>query len=409
MNRIIKSFLDFDFYKLTMGQLFFEQFKVNQLIIEYSFKNRSKYMLNKIPIEVINEQFRYLSELRASQSDVDFIKSKYPEVFSDEYFDFIMNIQLPIITVGDNYSIVYSGDVRTHIYMETYILSIINELYYIYNTDAYSNLKKVTEFGLSKVVESFRKINAVPDFPTKAITEFGTRRRFSFSYQREVLNIIRNYEYIFGGTSNVHLAKEFDLKPIGTNAHELYMIYAGLIGLDNDVTLRESQFEVLDLWEERYPYDMRIALSDTFGTNVFLEDFKKYKNDWKGLRHDSGDALLFGERCIDFFGASLSKEKLILFSDGLNTEEILRIHYRFVNRIKYGYGWGTMLTNNLGMETLSIVVKPSKIISYNGVVVDRPLVKLSDNLNKNTGNLLEIERYKIVFDYVNKQSSELIV
>ena len=53
---------------------------------------------------------------------------------------------------------------------------------------------------------------------------------------------------------------------------------------------------------------------------------------------------------------------------------------------------GTNLTNDVGFEALSLVIK---VIEANG----RPTVKLSDNLAKATGEASDIERFKRIFGH----------
>ena len=167
----------------------------------------------------------------------------------------------------------------------------------------------------------------------------------------------------------------------------------------------QSHNKFLQDWWEVYGYGLSIGLTDTYGTEFFFSDMtKEQATKWKGLRHDSGDPILFGERAIEFYknyGID-PKTKMIVFSDGLDIDTIIQIYEHFKDRIKVTFGWGTTLTNDLSIKTLSIVVKA---VVANG----HGLVKLSDNLNKALGNQEDISLFKEIFDYKNIQTKELFV
>jgi len=206
------------------------------------------------------------------------------------------------------------------------------------------------------------------------------------------------------GTSNVYFAMKFDLKPIGTFAHELDMVYSGIY-CGSDEELRGSHNRVLEDWWNLYGAPLSIALTDTFGSKFFFEDMTKEQAEkWKGLRQDSGDPIEFGERAVKFYESHGidPKTKLIVFSDGLDVFTIVKLAEHFKGRINVTFGWGTNLTNDVGFDTLSLVVKA---VEANG----KPLVKLSDNLAKAMGPAKVVERFKRVFGYTNTDSKECVV
>lgn len=212
-----------------------------------------------------------------------------------------------------------------------------------------------------------------------------------------MIDILRTEgEAIYAGTSNVMFSMQDGTDPKGTFAHELYMVLAAITGmLDNDEGLRGSHNEVLQKWWDLYGRDLSIALTDTFGSGFFFEDMTcEQSAAWKGLRHDSGDAIIFGERAVRFYDEHCvdPTKKLVLFSDGLDVDEIVRIFEHFVGRIISAFGWGTTLTNDLGFPTLSIIVKVLMAGGFN-------TVKLSDNIAKAMGTDGDIDRYKRVFGY----------
>ena len=159
--------------------------------------------------------------------------------------------------------------------------------------------------------------------------------------------------------------------------------------------IRSSHNQVLTDWWELYGWGLSVAVTDTYGSEFFFRDMTESQaRAWKGLRHDSGDPFEFGERAVRFYeklGID-PREKLLIFSDGLELVTILRLSAQFHGRVKLSFGWGTNLTNDLGFEPVSIVVK--------AVEVDgRRTVKLSDNMAKATGTKEDIERFKRIFGH----------
>ena len=203
------------------------------------------------------------------------------------------------------------------------------------------------------------------------------------------------------GTSNVWAAMAYGREPVGTMAHEVYMIMSGIMS-NSEKSIRLSQNILLEDWWEEYGEKLSIALTDTFGTDFFFKDMTEDQaRKWRGLRQDSGDPVKFGNKAIVFYqryGID-PRNKLVFFSDGLSVDLMVKIYDHFSCRIKTLYGWGTNLTNDLEFEPLSLVVKA---VEANG----HGLVKLSDNLAKASGNPQDIERFKRIFGYHVRYSED---
>jgi nicotinate phosphoribosyltransferase len=206
------------------------------------------------------------------------------------------------------------------------------------------------------------------------ISDFGTRRRFSRTWHEEVLQTLkREVPDHFAGTSNVWLAKQIGLTPLGTMGHE-YMQACQALG----PRLRDSQVFAFDTWAKEYRGDLGIALSDTYGMDAFLRDFDMYFCKlFDGARHDSGDPLEWGERLIAHYQKNRvdSRSKTLIFSDQLSFPRAIEIAHRFHGRAKTSFGIGTNLTNDLGYEPLNIVIKMTEC---NG----QPVAKVSDSPGK---------------------------
>jgi nicotinate phosphoribosyltransferase len=251
--------------------------------------------------------------------------------------------------------------------------------------------------GKAKLWEKIERLRGVEGL---AVTDFGTRRRHSFLWQEFVVQAMSaELGGAFIGTSNAYIAFKHDLEAIGTNAHELPMVVAALA--DSDEALESAQYRVLDLWQRTYGGALLVMLPDTFGTTQFLADSPEWVSDWTGIRVDSKEPVAAGEEYIDWLLARGAdpREKRILFSDGLDVGEILRLHERFGGRVKDGYGWGTLLTNDFrGCHPRDVAdFEPISLVCKVQEAGGRPAVKLSDNYLKATGPAAEVERYRAVF------------
>jgi len=213
----------------------------------------------------------------------------------------------------------------------------------------------------------------------------------------------------FTGTSNCLIAKNRDLEAIGTNAHELPMVYAALA--KDDTALARAPYDVLADWHEEHEGNLRIILPDTYGTEGFLERAPDWLAGWTGIRIDSGDPERGAETAIDWWKTRGEDptQKLVIFSDGLDEEKILELSRKFAGRVRVSFGWGTLLTNDFRGLTPDDRLAPfslvCKAVSANG----RPTVKLSDNPNKAMGPESEIARYKRVFEVGEQERRDVVV
>lgn len=385
---IIDTLLDTDFYKYTMGQFAWKYYP--DVKVKYGFINRSKVKLGKIiDLQELVDQLNEVRDLKFTMEELNYLNSL--RIFSKDYLDFLSKLSLPPVFVSedkDKLIIETEGKWCEAIYWETFILSIVNELYC---RNTFMETDKCEQIGYDNIYKKIKKINK----HKFKFVEFGTRRRCSKDWQEKIMTELINCGNNMLGTSNVYLAKEWCLKPIGTMAHELPMVCAGLHD-ENIHTLKHSHDRMLSQWYYLYGEELSIALTDTFGTDFFFNDFTKEKAElWRGFRQDSGDPIVFGHKALAFYKKYNinPKDKLIVFSDALNIAKIYQIEKEFKGKIKTAYGWGTDLTNDrAGRKPISIVFKA---IEANG----RPLVKLSDNLNKSMGKPATIEKYKKAFGY----------
>jgi nicotinate phosphoribosyltransferase len=261
--------------------------------------------------------------------------------------------------------------------------------------------------AMTRVWEKVERLRTVENL---RIADFGTRRRHSFLWQDWCVQAMREgLGDKFVGTSNCKIAMLRDIEAIGTNAHELPMVYSALAKTDAD--LRQAPYQVLEDWQEEHDGNLRIILPDTYGTHGFLQSAPDWLAGWTGIRIDSGDPATGAEIAINWWKqrGEDPREKLVIFSDGLDVEKIIELHKQFEGRVRVSFGWGTLLTNDFrglvpdgGLDPFSIVCKA---VEADG----NPTVKLSDNPGKAMGPADEIERYKRVFELGEQERQEVIV
>jgi nicotinate phosphoribosyltransferase len=414
---IIITLLDLDFYKLTMSQ---HQWKYHRrTFVRFGFTNRTKVRLaDFVNIEELRAQIAHVRTLKVTDKEIEYLaklKGKSGRLLFDrKYLTSLRNKQLPPVSVevvDGQFKINTIGVWWAVTLWETLIMSILNELYFIEVVKrSGETLAAVFEEGMKRLD---RKIERLKEWPSIRFSDFGSRRRFSKLWQKVVyacLEAAFGNESRFLGTSNVALSMEYDRMPIGTWAHEETMVIAALAD-DSDETLRASQAAFMREWEELYGIDLLIALSDTFGSEAFFEDFKEFAKTWGGMRHDSGDPFEFGEAVIAYY-ESLGIDpmtKAIVFSDGLTDQTITELFYRFQNRIWMVFGWGTNLTNDLGFDALSIVMK-AMAARLDNESTWHLTTKLSDNPKKamSEGGQPVIDRYIRVFGAKAKKAVKVV-
>ncbi len=401
MKPIIKSLLDLDYYKLTMLQFIHHYYK--DVEVTFGFHNRtdSVQLARVIPEYKLRQQLDAIRALRFTSQEIKYLKKLG---FAQTFLAFLTRVQLPeynLRIVSGQYMLTFTGP-WTHVTLwETLALSVVNELYYQELESRLSEKERATMFAEGKRRLHY-KIQHLLQRPGIHFAEFGTRRRYSRDWQEYVVKTLAHYlpHGQLTGTSNVLLAQQYGLRPIGTMAHELFMVAAALAGTD-DIGVVAAQNTILRQWWDFYGTSLSIALTDTFGSTFSFRTMpESVAQDWIGLRHDSGDPISFGKAAVAFYkrhGVD-PRTKTIVFSDGLDIATIseLEEYFQQAGRIKTSFGWGTNLTNDLGMfKPLSLVAKARVA---NGVTT----VKLSDNLAKATGTPEQIKRYKKLFAHTSK-------
>ncbi|HRN07892.1 MAG TPA: nicotinate phosphoribosyltransferase [Ottowia sp.] len=380
MPGIIQSLLDTDLYKFTMMQAVLHQFPGAQ--VEYKFKCRSAGVQLAPYMDEIRDEIRQLCELHFTEDELAYMRGM--RFIKSDFVDFLglfkLNQKYIDLTALPNGEI----DIRVRgpwlhtIMFEIPVLAIVSEVYFR-NTQPGLDLTE----GRRRLQDKIALMKGVHDLK---IADYGTRRRFSLEWQREVLQTLQadlgtGPDGQLTGTSNVLFAMELGMRPMGTMAHE-YLQACQALG----PRLRDSQVFGFEKWAQEYRGDLGIALSDVYGMNAFLRDFDMYFCKlFDGARHDSGDPFQWGERMIEHYQANRvdPRSKVIIFSDGLTIPRCIELHERFRGRIQSAFGVGTNLTNDLGPDALQLVLK---MIECNG----QPVAKISDTPGK---TMVEDEGY----------------
>jgi nicotinate phosphoribosyltransferase len=416
IDPIVRSLIDTDFYKLLMCQSVFRNSP--DTTVTFSLINRSKSvrLAELIDEGELREQLDHIRSLRLTRGESTWLRGNTfygkRQMFRPDFMEWFENLQLPPYHLekrDGQYELTFQGKWPEVMMWEIPALAVLMELRSraVLNTMGRFELQVLYARGLAKLWE---KIEGLREIAGLRLADFGTRRRHSYLWQdKAVQALIEGLGDKFVGTSNCLIAMKRDIEAIGTNAHELPMVYAALA--ENDAELARAPYQVLADWHEEHDGNLRIILPDTYGTEGFLRRAPDWLAGWTGIRIDSGDPAQGAETAIRWWQerGEDPKGKLVIFSDGLDVGKIAELQQQFHGRVKVSFGWGTLLTNDFRGLTPEDSLAPfslvCKAVSANG----RPTVKLSDNPEKAMGPDAEIARYKRVFGVGPQKRIEVVV
>ncbi|WP_025029658.1 nicotinate phosphoribosyltransferase [Nitratireductor aquibiodomus] len=411
LDPICRSLLDTDFYKLLMLQMIWGLYPNVDATFSLINRNKSVLLADEIDEGELREQLDHARAIRFTKKEMIWLAGNTfygrKQIFQPEFLNWLADFRLPeyeLTRRGGQYELNFHGKWMETTMWEIPALAIINEL------RSRAAMRSLGPFALDVLyarakAKVWTKVERLKKLPDIRISDFGTRRRHSFLWQRWCVEALKEgIGDSFTGTSNVLLAMDTDLEALGTNAHELPMVLAALAGTDEE--LLEAPYRVLEDWQSYYGGNLLIVLPDAFGTESFLRDAPPWVADWTGFRPDSAPPIEGGERIMGFWRkhGKDPRDKLLIFSDGLDVDTIEAAYRHFEGKVRMAFGWGTNLTNDFencaptevnGLKAISVVCKVS---SANG----QPAVKLSDNPEKATGDPAEIERYIKLFGTQNR-------
>lgn len=406
LDPVVRSLLDTDFYKLLMVQMIREVHPDVRATFAVINRSKSVRLAEVIDEGELRAQLDHARTVAFSKQELIWLAGNsfygVNRMFAPGFIDWLGRFRLPEyeLSVRDGqYELHFDGPWAETSLWEIPALTILNEL------RARAALRDHGRFALdvtyarakARLWDKVERLRALPDL---VLSDFGTRRRHSFLWQRWCVEALQEgLGDRFVGTSNVLLAMQAGVEAIGTNAHELPMVEAALA--EDDAGIAAAPYRVLEEWRRHYGGNLLIALPDAFGTTAFLRNAPGWLADWTGFRPDSMPPIEGGEQILRWWqdqGVD-PRSRLLIFSDGMDVDSILKTYRHFHGRVRMSFGWGTNLTNDfrgcdpLGGEGLEPISLVCKVIGADG----RPAVKLSDNPAKATGDPADIARYLRIF------------
>ncbi|MEO1139360.1 MAG: nicotinate phosphoribosyltransferase [Pseudomonadota bacterium] len=416
IDPIVRSLIDTDFYKLLMCQSVFRN--KPDTTVTFSLINRTKSirLADLVDEGELREQLDHIRSLSLSRGESTWMRGNTfygkRQMFTPEFMDWFENLRLPPYHLekrDGQYELTFEGPWPEVMLWEIPALAVLMELRSraVLDDMRKFELQVLYARAMTKLWEKVERLRGVDGL---RIADFGTRRRHSFLWQDWCVQAMtERLGDNFVGTSNCLIAKNRDLEAIGTNAHELPMVYAALAR--DDEGLARAPYDVLSDWHEEHDGNLRIILPDTYGTEGFLQNAPDWLAGWTGIRIDSGDPATGAEVAINWWKSRGEDptQKLIIFSDGLDEDKILSLHQQFVGRVRVSFGWGTLLTNDFRGLTPNDALAPFSLVCKAVAANGHPTVKLSDNPRKAMGPTDQITRYKRVFGVGEQEEMEVVV
>jgi nicotinate phosphoribosyltransferase len=416
IDPIVRSLIDTDFYKLLMAQSVLGNKPDTR--VTFSIINRSSAvpLARLIDEGEVRDQLDHIRSLSLARGESTWLRGNMfygkRSMFQPDFMEWFEALKLPPYELerkGDQYELTFEGPWPAVMMWEIPALAVLMELHSraVLRGMGRFELQILYARAMTKVWEKVERLRKLEDL---RIADFGTRRRHSFLWQDWCVQaMMEGLGDKFIGTSNCLIAMKRDVEAIGTNAHELPMVYSALA--DSDEALSRAPYKVLQDWQEEHDGNLLIILPDTYGTSGFLKRAPDWLATWTGIRVDSGDPVEAGETAIAWWqsrGQDPTK-KLLIFSDGLDTDKIIDLYHRFHGRVRVSFGWGTLLTNDFRGLAHDDRLAPFSLVCKAVSAEGRPTVKLSDNPRKAMGPAGEIERYKKIFDVGVQKEIEVVV
>jgi nicotinate phosphoribosyltransferase len=416
IDPIVRSLIDTDFYKLLMCQSIFRN-KPDTTVV-FSLINRStKVRLADLVDEgELREQLDHVRSLSLTRGESTWLRGNTfygkRQMFRSDFMEWFEGLRLPAYHLekrDGQFELTFEGRWPEVMLWEIPALSVLMELRSraVLNDMGKFELQVLYARAMTRLWEKIERLRSIDGL---RIADFGTRRRHGFLWQDWCVQAMQEgLGAKFTGTSNCRIAMRRDIEAIGTNAHELPMVYSALA--DSDDELRQAPYQVLADWQEEHDGNLRIILPDTYGTEGFLKNAPDWLAGWTGIRIDSGDPVKGAETAIRWWQerGEDPRQKLVIFSDGLDVDMIESLYARFNGRVKVSFGWGTMLTNDFRGLVEGDALAPFSLVCKALAADGRPTVKLSDNPAKAMGPKDEIERYKRVFGVGQQEVQEVLV
>ncbi len=356
INTCMRGVLDTDIYKLSMQQAYLHQ--APNVEAEWELHCRSDEDLTPY-LELIREELAGMSQLQISLPSLRALSRQAPYLQPD-YLDFLYHFRFDpsLLSIGIERGqlAIRARGLQTQVSLfEIPVMATLSE---VRNSVRYPEVTpEVIEKSTMAKIAQLQRLGDQVDLSGFRFSDFGTRRRFSFAAQQQVLGLLQQHlPAQLVGSSNPLLAQQFGLPAIGTMAHEWLQTHQGL-----DYPLAATQKAALQNWLREYRGQLSVALTDVIGIDAFCRDLDfQLASQYSGFRHDSGDPLLWGEKLIAHL-ESLGIDptvKTLVFSDGLDFARAVALYRHFRGRVQTSFGIGTWLMADFGInQPLNMVMK----------------------------------------------------
>src|SRR6202453_1437899 len=422
IDPIVRTLLDTDFYKLLMLQMIWKLHGRRRVTFQLINRTSTVRLAEIVDERQLIDQLDHARTLRMAKNELIWLAGNTfygaKQIFEPEFMEWLAGFRLPeyeLTRRDGQYELRFEGPWAETTMWEIPALAIINEL------RARVAMRGMSRFDLdvlyarakAKLWSKVERLRALAAEGPLRVSDFGTRRRHGFLWQRWCVEALQEgLGRNFIGTSNVKHAMDTGLEAIGTNAHELPMVYAALG--DDDEALSEAPYRVLRDWAKMYGGNLLVVLPDCFGTTSFLSNAPDWVADWKGARPDSKQPIAAARELIDWWTerGRAHREKLVVLSDAMDIDSIEEAVRALRGQVNVSVGWGTNLTNDFVGCAPAGADGQLKAISFVCKVVEadgRPAVKLSDNPNKVMGPPEEVERYRRVFGLAGMKAMPVTV
>lgn len=416
IDPIVRSLIDTDFYKLLMCQSIFRNKPDTNVV--FSLINRSSRvrLADLIDEGELREQLDHVRTVSLTRGESTWLRGNTfygkRQMFRPDFMEWFEGLRLPAYHLekrDGQFELTFEGRWPEVMLWEIPALAVLMELRSraVLNAMDKFELQVLYARAMTRLWEKIERLKTIEGL---RIADFGTRRRHGFLWQDWCVQAMQEgLGPKFTGTSNCRIAMRRDIEAIGTNAHELPMVYSALANSDEE--LRQAPYRVLADWQEEHDGNLRIILPDTYGTEGFLKNAPDWLAGWTGIRIDSGDPAKGAEIAIRWWKerGEDPRQKLVIFSDGLDVDTIETLYARFNGRVRVSFGWGTMLTNDFRGLVAGDALAPFSLVCKALAANGRPTVKLSDNPAKAMGPKDEVERYKRVFGVGVQEAQEVLV
>lgn len=390
MSLIIRSMIENDLYKFSMSHYYQVNYPNSWGTFAFHDRNNTEY--TEEFVEILKNEFKKLDKLFLQKDEFDWCVKNIPYI-PQYYWEWLSGFRYNSYDIktwidSDKHLHIEVSDLMYRVtFYEIPILAIVSETYHKYNGDGYLTFDEVNDAMMDGMIEKTK----IAENHNIFFADFGLRRRFSVFSEDVVVKFMTKHCKTFVGTSNVYLAKLLNIKAIGTQAHECFMMNAAI------TSPKEANFHVMENWVNTYDGALGTVLTDTYTVDVFLRNFSmKLAKLYDGVRHDSGDPYIFIDKIIDkykSYGID-PMSKTIVFSDGLDFPTAAKIKEYCVGKIKASFGIGTNLTCDIpNIKAMNIVMK-LKECRVNDRQPIYGCVKLSDVTGKAIGKKEDIENYK---------------